>query len=339
MKKKKEDLPFVTVLMAVYNGERWLAESITSILNQTFNNFEFIIINDGSIDSSSQILNHFANEDPRIRIFNKENSGLADSLNYGLAEARGEWVARIDADDICNSQRLQKQIEYIRSDADLVLVGAGLVIIDKNGLKSEAYHYPDKHDSIMRRLYKGLPFFAHSSAFFKLNVVQELGGYRTQFKRSQDQDLWLRLGQVGKISCARDPLVLIRKHDEQISNDDSGQQQSIYSHMAMTSYYLRLIDQIDPLESDMEEEHKTFYDFINQRLKDSDFFDNKKNLDRLKKDISSELSKFAKYRLIAKNLFFKPVFIYRYMKFRFFGSSLPREFADKWKKNSDRSDD
>ena len=140
MNKEKEYMPSITVLMAVYNGERWLAESIQSVLEQTFTNFEFIIVNDGSNDCSLQIINQFSKKDSRIRVYNKKNSGLADSLNYGIAEARGEWIARIDADDICSLERLQKQIECVRLNTDLVLVGSGLVIIDENGIIIK--HFP-----------------------------------------------------------------------------------------------------------------------------------------------------------------------------------------------------
>ena len=117
-------VPSITVLMAVYNGDRWLAESIQSVLGQTFTNFEFIIINDGSDDYSPQIISQFAKKDSRIHVYDKENSGLTDSLNYGIEKAQGEWIARIDADDIWRSERLQKQIECVRLNTDLVLVGS-----------------------------------------------------------------------------------------------------------------------------------------------------------------------------------------------------------------------
>ena len=172
MNKETQYVPSITVLMAVYNGERWLAESIQSVLDQTFTNFEFIIINDGSDDCSLEIINQFAKKDSRIRVYNKKNSGLTDSLNYGIAEARGEWIARIDADDICNLDRLQKQIEHVRINIDLVLVGSGLVIIDENGQQSKVHLYPARHIRLTRRLSRGSPSFAHSSAFFKLSAVE-----------------------------------------------------------------------------------------------------------------------------------------------------------------------
>ena len=225
----QEKAPSISVLMSVFNGERWLADSIESVLNQSFEDFEFIIVNDGSNDSSLKIIESFGNSDSRIRILNKENSGLTYSLNYGLSKARGAWIARIDADDICSPNRLLKQLNYSKSEKDLVLLGSGLFIIDDHGNQIKAYRYPKKHKRLVKTLSKGLPFFPHSSAFFKLSAALNIGGYRLPFKRTQDQDLWLRLSEVGKIGSLSEPLVFIRKHSEQISNNNFGNEQSIYS--------------------------------------------------------------------------------------------------------------
>jgi glycosyltransferase involved in cell wall biosynthesis len=325
----REHEPLITVLMAVYNSESWHAESITSVLQQTFKNFEFIIVNDGSDDCSLQIINQFAKRDSRIRAYSKMNSGLADSLNYGIAEARGEWIARIDADDICSLERLQKQIERVRLNIDLVLIGSGLVIIDENGKQGKVHHYPDRHIRLMRRLSRGTPFFAHSSAFFKLSAVRELGGYRTQYHRSQDQDLWLRLAEIGEITCIKEPLVLIRKHDEQMSADNAGRRQFVYSHMAMTSYYLRLMGIPDPMESNEEEELDNFRTFISQKLKDENAFEYLR-VDKLKLKISRVNSRIAKLNIVVRSIFLRPHFLYRYIKYRFLGVNLPPRFAREW---------
>ena len=320
----------ITVLMAVYNGERWLAESIHSVLEQTFTNFEFIIVNDGSDDSSLQIISQYAKKDSRIRIYTKQNTGLADSLNYGIGEARGEWVARIDADDICSVDRLKKQIARARLNKDLVLVGSGLTIIDGNGQQSKIPLYPEGHIRLTRRLFRGSPFFAHSSAFFRLTAVCELGGYRTQFHRSQDQDLWLRLAQLGKITCIKESLVYIRKHDQQISLDNAGRRQFVYSHMAMTSYRLRFMRKLDPMESTAKQEIDIFRAFIFEQLTDSQFFEHQQIIDELKTEISMAKFRFAKFKIILSNFLLNPDSMYRYIKYRFLGSNLPLKFACKW---------
>ena len=239
--KLRKDLS-ITVLMSVFNGERWLAESLRSILNQTFTDFEFIIINDGSTDGTLKILEKHANQDSRIKLYDKENSGLTDSLNFGISKAKGKWIARIDADDIAHHERLKDQIELAESDKSLVLIGSGISLIDSKGHNGKLYSYPTSHKKLIKHISKGLPFFAHSSAIFKTSSVREIGGYRGKFKRSQDQDLWLRLADLGRIACINKPLAFIRKHDNQISNDDDGQQQVVYSHMAMTSFYLKKLN-------------------------------------------------------------------------------------------------
>lgn len=326
----KEQKPLITVLMAVYNSESWLAESIPSVLQQTFKNFEFIIVNDGSDDGSLKIINQFEKKDSRIRAYNKPNSGLADSLNYGIAKARGEWIARIDADDICNVERLQKQIERARLNTNLVLIGSGLVIIDENGKKGKVHHYPDRHIRLMRSLSRGSPFFAHSSAFFKLAAVRELRGYRTQFHRSQDLDLWLRLAELGEITCIKEPLVLIRKHDEQMSRDRTGRRQLIYSHMAMSSYYLRLMGIADPMESSVDAEVSNFRTFISEKLEDERFFEYQQLVDELKSRMSEVDGRFSKLKVVLRSIFVRPDLLFRYLKFRLAGSGLSSKFAREW---------
>src|SRR6266498_4162605 len=130
--------PLVTVLMSVYNGERYLSEAIDSIINQTFADFEFVIINDGSTDSSREIINAY--RDPRIRLVdNSQNIGLPKSLNLGLALARGEYVARQDADDISHPTRFEKQVEYLDDHGEVVVLGTRVWNMDESG---RIYHSP-----------------------------------------------------------------------------------------------------------------------------------------------------------------------------------------------------
>lgn len=124
--------PAVTVLMSVYNGERYLSECIESILNQSFTNFEFLIINDGSNDSTVKIINSY--NDPRIRlVHNKKNIGLTKSLNKGIKLASCKYIARMDADDISLPHRLETQLKYFDDDASLTCCGCKFRVIDENG--------------------------------------------------------------------------------------------------------------------------------------------------------------------------------------------------------------
>src|SRR5687768_10604451 len=127
-------LPSISVLMSVYNGARYLSQSIESILAQTFSDFEFIIIDDCSSDSTPQILNEYARQDSRIRIIrNSENKGLTASLNIGLTQAQGRYIARQDADDISLPQRFEKQIHYLEAHPETIVVSSNIGIIDNTG--------------------------------------------------------------------------------------------------------------------------------------------------------------------------------------------------------------
>src|SRR5665647_1469233 len=121
--------PKVTVLMSVYNSESFLAEAIDSILGQTFKDFEFLIINDGSKDKSLEIIKNRAKNDPRIRLISRPNKGLVKSLNEGLAKARGEYIARMDSDDISLKTRLKKEVDFLDSHPDVGMVGSNYTII------------------------------------------------------------------------------------------------------------------------------------------------------------------------------------------------------------------
>ena len=320
----------VTVLMAVYNGEDWLERSIASVLNQTYSNFEFIIVNDGSQDKSRQIAEKFALADSRIRTFHKENTGLADSLNYGLERARGAWVARLDADDICRPDRLEKQLKAVNMDKSLVLIGSGLNIVNEHDHIVQTYCYPTHHSALLHSLSHALPFFAHSSAFFNLDLAKSVGGYRIQFLRSQDLDLWLRLAECGNIASISEPLVSIRKHSKQMSSENSGRLQTVYSHMAMAGYWLRWLGRPDPFEKNNNEDFGRFKAYLERRLKEARVFETREEMNAIKARIASSRPQLEKTALIAYAVLKSPVMTFVYLKNRTIGSKLPRRLATEW---------
>ena len=257
----------ITVLMCVFNAEQWLEECIQSILCQCYRNFEFIIINDGSTDNSLKILKKFAVEDSRIKIFTKSNTGLTSSLNYGIERATGSWIARIDADDISTKHRLREQLKETYKCGNVVLVGSGLTFIDASGANLNSYIYPNQKARLRRRITSGKAFFPHSSAFINTQALRSIGGYREAFKRAQDLDLWLRLIEVGDVACISEPLVKIRRHANQLSSVNFGVDQVIYSHIALTSYYLRTWSEIDPAQIQHNKLFDAFYDFVKNELR------------------------------------------------------------------------
>jgi glycosyltransferase involved in cell wall biosynthesis len=241
-------LPTISVLMSVYNGANYIVESIDSILAQTVTEFEFIIIDDCSVDKTSQILNTYAQQDNRIRIIrNPENKGLTASLNIGLAEAQGKYVARQDADDISLPQRFKKQIQYLEAHPESVLTSSNIGIIDDEG----KYRDTLKRAAPPNLVYWYLLFYnhvgGHSSVMFRREAVLEVGGYNTSYRYSQDYDLWTRLLYQGEIAILPETLIHWRTHPSNITGQRFEQQEHL-SLLISQREIQRLTDQTYSLE-------------------------------------------------------------------------------------------
>ncbi len=184
--------PKISVLMSVYNGEEYLSEAIESILNQSFSDFEFIITNDKSTDSSRDIIARYANKDDRIIfIDNEENIGLTRSLNKMLKVARGEFVARMDSDDISETKRFEIQLKEM-SVRPVDVVFSGTTYIDKSGkIICESYR-PDNLDVILKNL-EIHNYIPHPTVMINKETLLENGGYDESYKTGQDKTLWVRL--------------------------------------------------------------------------------------------------------------------------------------------------
>jgi glycosyltransferase involved in cell wall biosynthesis len=199
-----DSTPLVSVVLAVYNGERFVAESLWSVLGQTVGNFELIVIDDGSTDRTPEILRQFS--DPRMRILrNRSNRGLTPSLNRGLAEARGEFIARQDADDISEPDRLARQLAFLDDHTDVAMTGSWYREIDVEGRVIEDMRLP----SDPLRLRWALNFycpFVHSGAMWRREPVErEIGRYDERFEYAMDYDLWIRI-------AARFPVANVERH-------------------------------------------------------------------------------------------------------------------------------
>lgn len=205
--------PKVTVLMSVYNSEDFLAEAIESILNQTFKNFEFLIINDGSKDKSESIIKKY--QDPRIRLISRENKGLTYSLNEGLKLAKGEYIARQDSDDISVKIRLQKEVEFLDSHLDFGMAGSNYTIIDETGKKLVTTNIFTHHDDLKMALIT-CNQFGHGSVMMRKSVLEEVGGYDKAVGTVEDYDLWTRISRKSKVCNFEQPLYLWRKSDESV---------------------------------------------------------------------------------------------------------------------------
>ena len=198
----------VTVLLAVYNGERYLREAVDSVLAQTFSDFELLVVDDGSTDGTEEILHSY--RDPRIRVLrNEQNHGLTSSLNRGLASARGEYVVRQDADDISVPERLAKQIELLDTRGDLVLVGSSHRRIGVQGEPLGLRQAPTQPTEIRWRLLF-VNAFAHTSAVLRRKILDAVGAYDESFRYAQDYDLWSRIAWRFQVAAVAEPLVSYR---------------------------------------------------------------------------------------------------------------------------------
>ena len=212
--------PKVSIIMPVYNAEKYLREAIVSILNQTFTVFEFIIVYDPSLDNSLNIINRYS--DARIWIIeNKKRIGLVKSLNKALKYAHGEYIARQDADDISLPNRLELQLEFLEKYPEVALLGTGIYVINENG---ETIEKRIMHLNPKKSLLKGNRFI-HGSVMFRKSVIDELGTYNELFKNSEDYELWLRFSQKYDVNNLILPLYKLRSHSGSISSAKIEEQQ------------------------------------------------------------------------------------------------------------------
>jgi glycosyltransferase involved in cell wall biosynthesis len=210
-------LPSISVLMPVYNAERYVGEAVESILNQSFTDFEFIIINDGSTDRSLQILQHYAQQDDRIHLVSRENRGLVNTLNEGLALARTPLLARMDADDVAYPERFSVQKEFLDRNPNHLLIGSRVLIIDDDGdaICEMGSHF--KHNDIVEGLLSRQgQLIYHPSVMFRTKAVLDLGSYRNKYPHVEDLDLFLRISEKGQIENFNSVLLKYREHFEKI---------------------------------------------------------------------------------------------------------------------------
>ena len=210
----------VTVLMPVYNGEKYLVESIESVLNQTYKNFELLIIDDFSNDQSVKIIKSF--NDKRIQIIqNPKNLGQSITMNIGLQLARGIYIARLDQDDLCQKERLKKQLEFLLK-YDYSIVGSWVIKINKNSKIIGYYHHPTNNEEIVNAM--GInSALAHSSVMMRKKDILSIGGYSEKYKIVMDWDLWIRAIKHGfKIGNIAEYLISARMHNEQAMNSILG---------------------------------------------------------------------------------------------------------------------
>jgi len=189
--RRPSPMPRVSVVMSVYNGERFLPQAVDSILAQTFTDFEFIVVDDGSTDGTAEILRDYT--DPRLHVVRQENIGLIGSLTRAIGIASAKYIARMDADDISLPKRLEWQLVWLESHPQTAVLGTQVSEIGDDELTIRRHYYPMDSTGIERALLRGATALCHGSVVFRRACFKRVGGYRQRFEHAEDYDLWLRL--------------------------------------------------------------------------------------------------------------------------------------------------
>ena len=211
------ELP-LSIAMSAYNVEPYIGSTIESMLAQTFADFEFIILDDGSTDGTLRVAEQYAARDKRIRLISRENRGLIASLNEMLQLARAPLVARMDADDIAHPERLAKQMAFMEANPSCGVVGTWAHRMNEKGELRPGYLYKYPVTAEEARAHVGYEsLLLHPSVMFRKELILKAGGYHRAFRHAEDFDLWLRLTHVTDICNIPEPLLTYRTHDTQVS--------------------------------------------------------------------------------------------------------------------------
>lgn len=238
--------PRITVAMSVYNNGPYVGAAIDSILAQTFADFEFLIVNDGSTDDSAAVIDARAATDRRIRVIHQDNRGFIASLNRMLAEARSPWIARMDGDDVSMPERFARQLAFLADHPDHGVIGTAASLIGPDGERvvRPPIVRPETHEGLVANLESG-PLINHNVVIYSREAVLRAGGYRAGYRHAEDYDLWLRLSTITRMANLPDELVAYRIYPEQVSARHVVEQ-TTHAGIAWLAHRERLAGRPDP---------------------------------------------------------------------------------------------
>jgi glycosyltransferase involved in cell wall biosynthesis len=247
--------PAVSILMPVRNGERFLADAVESALGQSFGDLELVVVDDGSTDSTPQILERIAARDPRLAVHRRDpGRNLSEVLNFAAELARAPLLARLDADDLALPNRLQVQTDHLAAHPEIVLVGGQALLIDGSGRTFGKAEYPLRDEQLQTALLTGNPF-VHSAVTMRREAFEAVGGYRLNFDHAEDLDLWLRLAEGHRVGNVPDVVAAYRLHGDQ-QTFRKQEEQATFSAAARASARARAEGRPDPLdEAEIDEEY------------------------------------------------------------------------------------
>lgn len=230
--------PEVSIILPTFNGEKTIKTAIQSVLRQSFFNWELIIIDDGSTDTTQRCVADYVARDPRISlVVHDTNKGIQASLNQGLSLAQGTFIARIDDDDEwVDERKLQKQVDFLNTHTDVVLLGTSVRVADGQG-RVITWYMPALNDETIRNRILGKNCFAHASVMFSREVALQVGGYSelTTVRHCEDYDLWLKMGTQGKFANMPDYTLQYNLRSEGISQKNKRKQ--LYTNISLIKKY------------------------------------------------------------------------------------------------------
>ena len=226
--------PLVSVVITCYNHEKYIEKSVFSVINQTYQNIELIVVNDGSTDNSEKILNSLASTH-KFHVIHQQNTGLSGATNTGLQAATGKYIALLDSDDLFLPDKLDKQVAFLESHPDIAICGGNMIIINDNEELSAPRRFPTYRELGFDDIFlERLDVIPASSAMIRKEVIDKTGGFDTTLRLIQDRYFWLKATAAGfKIAGMKDLLIYYRKHDTNIHNN----------HQAMTENLLQILQQ------------------------------------------------------------------------------------------------
>jgi glycosyltransferase involved in cell wall biosynthesis len=202
----------VSVVMPVRNGEQYLRDAIESVLGQTYRRFQFVIVDDQSTDGTADIIHWYAARDARVEVVRGPGTGIVGALKAGMARATGEYLARMDGDDVCLPERFERQVEWLDARPECVLVGSRVLLMDGEGEPIREWCAELAHEEIdQAHMAWGWPV-VHPAVMMRRDAVDRVGGYREQYTHVEDLDLFLRLAEVGRLCNLPEVLLKYRKH-------------------------------------------------------------------------------------------------------------------------------
>ena len=222
----------ISILLPVFNEEQYIEESLKSVIDSSYKNFEIVVVDDGSTDSTILKIKNF--NDPRVIVYSKTNSGLIESLNYGIKKCKNDIIMRMDGDDVLDINKIRKQIHAFES-SKAILLGTDAYLFNQKGVYGEI-SLPRTHSEIVNLMLQLKPGIIHGTTMFYKSAIEKVGMYSDNLKHAEDFDLFLRLSKLGRLSNVNEKLYGIRKHNSNISHTNAKEQ--FVNTLVARKYYL-----------------------------------------------------------------------------------------------------